>query len=216
MVEGLKSVREVLNSQMQVEMVLATDRVENELAGFQVNFIDQLTLDSLTTLSTNESCIAVVRMPANIPSLDFNKERVIIVLDGVNDPGNLGTIIRTLDWFGYDQIICSLDTVDFYNPKTIAASMGSFSRITPHYLDLNKLFSNSDLPVYAMDMNGDSIDQVSYELPSFVVMGSEAHGIRDYLSHQITKMISIKGSGTAESLNVGIATSILLYELSRR
>ena len=216
MVEGIKSVHEVLKSNLKVEYVLVSERIVDAFEGHDVDIVDQRTLDSLSTLSTNETCIAVVHMPLQQDKFVPAGDKITLVLDGINDPGNLGTIIRTLDWFGYDQVLCSEDSVDFYNPKTIAASMGSFTRVTPYYVNLKSFIESANLPVYGMEMNGQSIQSTLFKVPSLVIMGSESHGIREYLTSSITQSITIPGSaGRAESLNVGIAASMLLYELSR-
>jgi TrmH family RNA methyltransferase len=215
LVEGFKSVQEVLNSDMKVEAIYATDRIKGQLITEQVIWVDQEMLNNMSTLSSNETCLAVVSMPEE--QIDFvpSTDRITLVLDGINDPGNLGTIVRTLDWFGYDQVVCSEDSVDFFNPKSIVASMGSFTRVKPYYANIEELLKAHSLPVYGMEMNGQSLVTATIEPPAFVVMGSESHGIRkpvaDFLDHSIT----IDRKGKAESLNVGLATGILLYELSR-
>jgi len=138
---------------------------------------------------------------------------ITLVLDDVNDPGNLGTIIRMCDWFGVTQIICSKNTVDCYNPKVVQSAMGSLFRVNITYLDLTTYLTNIDTPIYGGYMN--SVDVKGQEFPkqAHLIMGNEANGISESISKYITNKVSIKNIGkNAESLNVAVATSILLHE----
>ena len=134
-------------------------------------------------------------------------------LDGVGDPGNLGTIIRTLDWFGYNELICSRDCAEFYHPKVIASTMGSFTRVNVKYEDMNEYLSSVKVPIFAADMEGNSIHQSSIPKPSIILMGSESNGVSSACKKYVTDYISIPRVGLAESLNVGVATGIIASHL---
>ena len=141
----------------------------------------------------------------------------ILILDQVADPGNLGTIIRICDWFGIKHIIGSLDTVDCYNPKVVQASMGSLARVECHYLDLNAFLSSEQRPVYGTYLTGTSIYNTNLPEDALLVMGSEANGISDKVSSFIDHKITIprKASNGPESLNVAIATALILGQIAR-
>ena len=141
----------------------------------------------------------------------------ILILDQVADPGNLGTIIRICDWFGIKHIIGSLDTVDCYNPKVVQASMGSLARVECHYLDLNAFLSSDQRPVYGTYLTGTSIYNTNLPEDALLVMGSEANGISDKVSSFIDHKITIprKASNGPESLNVAIATALILGQIAR-
>jgi TrmH family RNA methyltransferase len=215
LVEGDKSIKEVLASDMKVDMVLIGERSDIAWEGDTYR-IDQKTLESVSSLSSNENSLAVVQMPEEVDVNQLDLSGVNIILDGINDPGNLGTIIRTLDWFGYQTVFCTKDTVDFYNPKTIAATMGSFTRIIPYYIDVTELIRSSGFPVYGMQMSGSPLNEIDLVTPSYIIMGSESHGIRPPLSNLIDHSVTIPGIGQAESLNVAVATGMLLYEIATR
>jgi TrmH family RNA methyltransferase len=149
---------------------------------------------------------------------------VTVLLDGIRDPGNMGTIIRICDWFGVNQIICSEDTVDAYNPKVVQASMGSLSRLQPYYTDLkNYLDENkkdSKINVYGASLHGESIYKMEMQLPCFLLIGNESEGIREYLHHEIDFHITIasnkKDVNGPESLNAAVATGIICSEIFRQ
>jgi TrmH family RNA methyltransferase len=139
----------------------------------------------------------------------------MIILDGIQDPGNLGTIIRTADWFGFDQIVCSENTVDRYNQKAIQASMGSIFRVQVTYENLPKFMSRLKCDIHGALLQGSDLNTISSTDMKAVVLGSEGQGISEEVLPFITHPISIKGSGNAESLNVGIAAGIFLHHWSR-
>jgi TrmH family RNA methyltransferase len=214
-VEGIKSVNEVISEDWDVEMLLTTAQSRSQLLDHRsIEIVDAGVLKSIAQLRTNEDCLAVVHMKPEPKNLKITDSKPNIVLDGIQDPGNFGTIIRSLDWFGYQHVICSSDTVDFYNTKTVAATMGSFTRIVPHYVDLGELLRENPLPVYGMDMNGNALVDTEFKSPCFIILGNEAQGIRNQTAGFISHHISIPGSGNAESLNVSIANGILLYHLA--
>jgi TrmH family RNA methyltransferase len=211
LVEGLKNVNELLKSSYQIDKILVSSRYKDKIDHAKAIEVKEKDLDYVSSLKSNSSCVAVVRKP-HPSALDFSKH--IVVLDGVSDPGNLGTIIRTMDWFGFSQLVCSDDSAEFYNPKTIASTMGSFTRIIPLYLPLDDFFKQNTNPTYGMLLDGQTISGLDTKSPSVFVMGSESHGIRKEFISRIDHPITIPGNGKAESLNVAIATAILLHHLS--
>ena len=212
LVEGVKNVKELLASDFEVAYVLCTNEYEHVFPDFPATVLSRQQLEAASTLSTNNSCIAVAKVKS-FDEDDVNTSDHIIVLDAVRDPGNLGTILRSLDWFGFSQVVCSEDCADFYNPKTIAATMGSFGRVKSIYTDLAKFLASASMTRFALTMDGEPLTTATIRQPSIFVLGSESSGIRtDTLDHTDSRL-SIPGSGAAESLNVAMATSILLYAL---
>ena len=136
-----------------------------------------------------------------------------MVLDGIKDPGNLGTLIRTADWFGISTIICSQDTVNAYNEKVVQASMGSIIRVDIQYRDLNEYLRETKLPVYGTLLNGNNIYNESLIKDANYILGNEGNGIRPNTANYITNAITIPGTGGAESLNVAIAGAIVMSEI---
>lgn len=215
LVEGIKSVKEVLASDMKVDHVLVTEDFASQITHENREIVGKNELKEVSNLSTNESCIAVVSM--HVTDHRILDKEICIYLDGITDPGNLGTIVRSLDWFGYNQVFCSLDTVDYYNSKTVMATMGSFTRIKPTYIDLSELANElKGSRLYGMSLEGTPIRKVQIEAPAIIIMGSESHGIRKETDQLLDERISIPGKGRAESLNVAMATTLILYDLSIR
>jgi RNA methyltransferase, TrmH family len=221
LIEGRKNVLELLNSSFDIEMLLVTETFMQshgqELSGLasdKVFIAKAKDLEDIGTFQSNQECLAVAKMfPRSIDQLSYDDH--IVVLDGVSDPGNLGTIIRTLDWFGFKQVVCSQNCTEFYNPKVISSTMGSFARVEVYYTDLVPLFQSMKRPIIGAVLEGKSPEMVSFDQPSFLVMGSESHGISDEVMPLLTEKVTIPSFGNAESLNVGIATGILAYLLRR-
>ncbi|GAM73011.1 tRNA (guanosine(18)-2'-O)-methyltransferase [Vibrio ishigakensis] len=140
----------------------------------------------------------------------------MIALDGVSDPGNLGTIIRVADWYGIKHIVASTDCADPYNPKTISATMGSFGRVTVTQLDLPSYLEQSNLPVYGAFLEGESTHSKTFSAEGILLMGSESHGVREEAAKFVTDKITIPAFGGAESLNVAMATGIILDNIKRQ
>ncbi|MCZ4293087.1 RNA methyltransferase [Vibrio sinaloensis] len=217
LVQGEKNVLELVNSTLLVKHVFATSEFlaqhSQELGGFECI---EASLDDLTkasTLVSNNAAIAVVE----IPSVEVPKAQgLMIALDGVSDPGNLGTIIRVADWYGIKHIIASTDCADPYNPKTISATMGSFGRVTVSQLDLPEYLEQAKLPVYGAFLEGESVHKTEFAAQGILLMGSESHGIREQAAKYVTDKITIPAFGGAESLNVAMATGIILDNLRRQ
>ena len=178
------------------------------------NLISEKEASRLSKLKTHSSVLAVARIPK--PKIDNTYRRLIMYLDNIKDPGNLGSIIRTLDWFGYTELFCSEETVDSFNPKVVMASMGSVFRVKVHYLAFEKLFEiYPDHTSYATCLNGKNINNVKIQRPSIIVMGNESNGIDKDIITRCSEKISINGKGKAESLNVSTACGILIHEYQR-
>lgn len=218
-IEGKKNVLEVINSGYTIRLLLATSEFINENVLpesinketlFEVNSVQ---LQDLGTFTTNNDCLAVAEMKEFSIS-DLDPGQIFIALDGVKDPGNLGTIIRTMDWFGLNQLICSPNTAEWYNPKVINATMGSFTRVRCVYTDLKQFIETSSLPAFGADLSGIPLDEWHATKPYIVVMGSESHGISENVASVLRARISIPRKGEAESLNVAIATGIICHHLT--
>jgi len=201
-VEGEKVVEELIASNFRVQSVYSTVPFSS------AELISEKELRKLSALKNPNKVIAV----AQTMSYDVEHGTSSILLDGVSDPGNLGTLIRIADWFGVTQIICSSSVADCYNPKVVQAAMGSLFRIKVIYTDLVEFVSESVLPTYSAVMDGEGPDTVSG--PFNLIMGSESHGIRDELVQLSDQSITIPRTGAAESLNVSVAAGILLDRLT--
>jgi TrmH family RNA methyltransferase len=143
-----------------------------------------------------------------------NPNEFVIVLDDIRDPGNLGTIIRTADWYGIHSIVASEETTDFYNPKVIASTMGSFCRVNVFYTDLSSYLSAQKGPVYGTFLNGKDVHALGEKPGGFIVIGNESNGISPAVEKLVTHRITIPRRGGAESLNAAIATAIVLDNLT--
>lgn len=219
LVEGAKGVEEVLDSSFQVESLIGTNEYLSSLSKAQKDKAKEVLeakendLLQIGTFKSNKTAIAVVRVKESV-ALSSITDKLILALDSVNDPGNLGTIIRIADWYGIQTIVCSHDTADVYNPKVINSTMGSFTRINLIYTDLKAYLSESGKKVYGALLEGKSI----YSTPlgeGIVLMGSESHGISNELRPLVTNPVKIPGRGGAESLNVAVATAVVLDNFFR-
>lgn len=216
LVEGAKSVQEVLQSDFQTELVVATEAFYKENAHLTdnqrtpVEIVSATELERAGTLESNNAALAVVRTKENRPLLAGPNE-IALILDDIRDPGNLGTILRIADWYGIRKILCSETTADVYNPKVISASKGSFSRVNWWYGDVVQLLSHSPTSaVYGAFLDGEDVHTLSFGSSGYLVMGNESNGIRPEVGQYVTQRVTIPRYGDAESLNVGIATAVLL------
>lgn len=213
--EGEKLVLELLNAGFTLVQLFAADPVFSAIDVPQKQWAGAEELRKLSALQTAPNCLAVFEMPVT-PT--FVADGLIVALDSVRDPGNLGTIIRLCDWFGVSQLLCSADCVDVYNPKVVQATMGSLSRVAVHYVDLPKVLADVDLPVLGTFMQGENVYSTVLPSRGVLVLGNEANGISDNIAGLVTKKLSIPRFGAlqkAESLNVATATAILLSEFRR-
>lgn len=168
--------------------------------------VDNLTIAQLAASKNPQGIVALV----DYPEQNFRDEDFILVLDNIQDPGNFGTIVRTAAWFGCNQIVCSLNSVDFCNPKVVQASMGSIFDVNIHYDDLPTFLEKQNRPVYGALLTGVSLLQTRLEVPSILIMGNEGNGISNEVQAYITKPLCIPKYGVGESLNVATATAIFL------
>jgi RNA methyltransferase, TrmH family len=218
-VEGAKSVTELIQSDFQLTLLAATSSFINQhgdsLARKEVEVISvsEQELTAAGTLQTNDSAIAIAKMKPNQPPV-LTSKNYALVLDDIRDPGNLGTIIRTADWYGIRAIIASESTADFYNPKTISASMGSFLRVGVFYTSLPEYLRSAPL-VYGTFLKGTTIHELSFAEGGFIVIGNESNGISPEVERLVHQKIMIPRFGAAESLNAGVATAVVLDNLRR-
>lgn len=211
-VEGIKGINEFLSSEYELEQLYATETV------FSVEYtkITKTELQKISTLKSPNKALAVFRMPAlTKPKL----HGLILGLDDLRDPGNLGTIIRLCDWYGVNHIICSQSTVDCYNPKVVQATMGSLTRVNLHYQDLNKFLEEYKFDICGTFLKGDNIYKEHLPENTVIIMGNEANGISSDIERLVNKRLNIPQFGIekeTESLNVAAATAIVLSEFRRR
>lgn len=213
-VEGAKRVCELQDTDFEIVQVFCTQKYANLFSNFNssLEIISESELQSISSLENNFSGLALVKIKQNIDKV-INPEELTLFLDGIQDPGNLGTIIRTADWFGIKNIFCSENSVDLYNPKVISATMGSFARVSVIHTNLAFLLkeqNSSNLPVYGAFLDGKSSKNIESKT-GILVMGNESNGISAEIEKFCTHRISIPQIGKAESLNVGVATGILLF-----
>ena len=172
--------------------------------------VNEEELQKISQLSTANQVLAVVKKMVELPAIDM-VGKIILALDTIQDPGNLGTIVRIADWFGIEQIVCSHACADMYNPKTVQSTMGSIARVKFHYTDLAAWLSlQQDIQIYGADLEGQNISKVSRPHEAILVIGNESKGISDEVKARITKRITIPRVGKAESLNAAVATGIIL------
>lgn len=219
-VEGLKSILEFANSNYIIDSVFYTENLMPKLSNLSRNIkFHELSFEELSkisVLSTPQAILALVKIPELVELNTAKlKNSFHIALDGVQDPGNLGTIIRTADWFGLNTIICSNDTAEVYNPKVVQASMGSLARMTIIYTELAEFLNSSNLPVFGALLDGKSIYETDFGKEGIILLGNEGNGIRPELLQQIKYPVTIPRFGKAESLNVAISASIFCSEIRR-
>ena len=222
--EGPKVVND-LRISIRPRLIIATADwlKDNHVKNIETFTVTEDELRKISFLQHPQQVLAVFPLPKEEGIEDgVQCDKLYIALDGVQDPGNLGTIIRIADWFGIDTIFCSHDTVDVYNPKVVQATMGSIARVKIKYVDLAKLIKSlpKDYPVYGTLLNGSNIYQHKLTPTGLIVMGNEGNGIspqiRQLVNHQLLIPSYPEGQPTAESLNVAIATAITCSEFRRR
>lgn len=224
LVEGERVVAELLTSAWEVESLYASEDFLARYRGlldhavFPIIECSPEALSGVSTLTSNNAAVAVVRMPEQRTDAPFQTGSWTLALDDVNDPGNLGSLLRIADWYGIKQIVCSPETVELYNPKVIAASMGSFLRVHVHVEPLSAFFDRlpSDIPILGAMLEGDSVHTLAPSSTGGVLLlGSEAHGVSSALLPRITQKVTIPSFGGAESLNVSVAAAIICDNLAR-
>ncbi|WP_264548288.1 TrmH family RNA methyltransferase [Flavobacterium sp. N2820] len=214
-VEGVKGVQELLDSNFELHELFTTKSDFMAIDTSKVHTITESELRKISVLTTPNSCLAVFRIPK---AISYEQKGLIIALDDVRDPGNLGTIIRLCDWFGVKTLFCSEESVDVYNPKVVQATMGSISRVNVVYGNLEQFLTDAKLPIFGTFMDGASIYKEKLPTEGIIVMGNEANGISKPIENLVSKRIAIPRFGdlqATESLNVATATAIILSEFKR-
>ena len=214
-VEGKKSVYEFINSKFVLHKLFSID-----ISEFSINNVVQLSqseLEKISFLSNPDDHLAIFKIPNEKP---LNKNNLLVGLESINDPGNLGTIIRTCEWFGVEDIVCSLDSVDCYNPKVVQSAMGSLSRVNITYLDLENFLNSESLNRFGTFINGESVYENKISTDNgIVVFGNEANGISSNLRSLIDVELTIprfNNKSYPESLNLSNSLGIILSEFSRK
>ena len=213
--EGIKGIHELLESNFELVHLYTTQNDFDEVSNDKKVIINEQELKKITALATPNTCLAVFKIPNE---KKITESGLILALDSIRDPGNLGTILRLCDWFGIDQIICSKETVDIYNPKVVQATMGSLARVNVNYIDLVPFISQTNLLVFGTFMDGSNIYKTDLPQDGIIVMGNEANGISPEIEKLIKNRLAIPRFGMlqkTESLNVANATAIVLSEFRR-
>lgn len=232
LVEGEKTVEDLLLSDWRIRMICTTDTISQSLKSLisekfsgEHLLVSSDDMDKISPQTAPQGVLAIVHQREYRFDITELKDQLILVLDDVQDPGNLGTIIRIADWFGIRHVICSTRTVECYNPKVVQASMGSLFRTSFYYMELEELFSINketiSLPVFGTMMNGKNIFSTDLSDKGFILLGNEANGINKESEQYITQAISIPSFSTStnkgpDSLNVAIAAGIVCAEFKRR
>jgi len=213
--EGPKVIKELLKAGFYLEYFFSTQTAFPEVSSSVINLVSESELKKISALTTPNECLAIFRIPEQ---KKVDESGLIVALDDIRDPGNLGTIIRLCDWFGIKELVCSEETADLYNPKVVQATMGSISRVNINYLNLENFISNTKLAVFGTFMEGKNIYKSDLPQHGIIVMGNEANGISPKIENLVKNKISIPRFGDlqqTESLNVATATAIILSEFKR-
>lgn len=213
--EGKKVVQELFHSDFELVQLYSVSDLNSEIPVEKITLISDNELKRISALTTPNECLGLFKIPK---SKKIEDKGIIVALDDIRDPGNLGTIIRLCDWFGIKQLICSETTVDVFNPKVVQATMGSLTRVAVVYVDLVEALKKTKLPVYGTFMDGESLYTINKEHEAIIVMGNESNGISSKVQELIQRRITIPRFGTlqkTESLNVATATAITLSEFCR-
>ena len=220
LVEGYKSVEMLCSSDFEVEEIFATENAlqDNDLwlKTHSPTLITAEEMSRISTMQTAPELLAIAQQRQSLP--DIPADRPVLALDHISDPGNLGTIVRTADWFGIRHIVCSPDCVEFYNPKTIQATMGSFAHVCVHKSPLATFLEqeSSRRRILGTFLNGENIGQFNFQSSDIVVIGNESNGISPEVAATVTNRITIpsaaQGCDTAESLNAAVAAAVVMYQ----
>lgn len=217
LVEGEKTVNELLNADWAVDKIIATQHYSppSAFAG-ELIYTTENELKQIATQQQPDKVIAIATIPLR-SNIEIENNQLYLIGDTINDPGNLGTMIRIANWFGISAVFLSKDSVDAYNPKVVSAAKGALFKVKIYYTDIEKLLKdNHTMPIYGTFMNGENIYSTPLSANGFIVMGNEANGISAAVAAAITTKIAIPSFGDAESLNVAVATGIILSEFKRR
>ena len=221
--EGSKLIFDLIQH-MQCQLLVITEGVKDDLSAFEAEetiIATRAEIKKASHLATPPDAIAVFYQTQQDFTQTDLSHKLSLILDGVQDPGNLGTIIRIADWFGIENILCSYDTADVYNTKTVQATMGALSRVNIHYTNIIDLLTHySNLAIYGTFLDGENIYTEPLTSEGFIVMGNEGKGIRPEIEKMITNRLYIPNfstnNTTSESLNVAVATAVVCSEFRRR
>ncbi len=220
-IEGEKLVTEALLESVYPDLIIATPewlaqnagRIPEQVGIAEASMRD---IEKISSLSTPQPVMALVKKR----TVDISELQVrghwLLALDGIQDPGNFGTLLRTADWFGVHGVVCSADTVELYNPKVVQSTMGSIFRMPVVYTDLADWLSALPVHRYAAVLQGDTLNGRHFSQEGVLVIGSESHGITPEVLAACDQTVTIAGYGRSESLNAGIAAGILMYEITRK
>lgn len=211
----------IRNTGLTVEIFAGSEWIENhsvDISSLTTNEVSEKEMAKITALKSPSEVLAVFKMPEiDLPDFDPNTSGLVLLLDDIKDPGNMGTIIRTADWFGVKNIVCSTPTVDAFNPKVVQATMGSLARVNVSYRNLSTwLETVKGANIYGAVLDGEDVSVIDKPSSSILIIGSEAHGISIEVLRFVNFPLTIPRSsvGGAESLNAAVATSIILYSFS--
>lgn len=226
LVEGPRLVEEALNSKYQVQKIFSTAQwlAPTGLLLPETETLTQKELEQVSALHTPNKVIAVVGIPDHKPLTEVPSSGLHLMIDQVSDPGNLGTILRIADWFGFGKVVCSPETVELFNPKVVQSTMGSLFRMDVTYQSLSGLLirnaETAKLPVFASVLDGRSVYESDLSDSGWIILGNESRGIQPVLKPFVTESILIpsfsRGGIHAESLNVAVAAGILCAEFRRQ
>jgi TrmH family RNA methyltransferase len=223
-IEGPKIVEEfLLNRPELINEIFTLDtwlqgakRLLSSLSPEKVITVSEMELEKISGLSTPNQVLALVQKPDQ-PTVPDLRNRITLVLDNIQDPGNLGTIIRTADWFGINQIVCSKESAELYNPKVIQSTMGSILRVDVIYADLDQWIKKvHDIPIYCTALNGKNLNEIGPVKEGLLIIGNESKGVRPSIIHAATEKITIPRFGGAESLNAAVAAGIVMAQVCRK
>lgn len=219
LVQGSKMVLEALAGPFTCAHLFATEEAARRLALRQAAILPKHELERLGTMESGNEVIAVMEIPTHEPLRSVEADELVLALDGISDPGNLGTILRIADWFGVRRVMCSAESVDVYNPKCVQASMGAIFRVETHYVDLPPMLSllrSEGAALHLASMEGETIFRMRLSRPVVLVLGSESHGVSEGVRELGATAVAVPRVGAAESLNVAMAASALCMEYTRQ
>jgi TrmH family RNA methyltransferase len=219
MVQGVKMVAEALGSPLERVALFATEEAALRLRAHDAVVLPPHELERMGTLESGNEVVAVMRMPVHAPIQHVDTDELVLALDGIADPGNLGTILRIADWFGIRRVLCSADSVDAYNPKCVQASMGAIFRVQTHYAELPGLLGglrDGGAALHIASMEGQEVFGMELKRPVVLVLGNESHGVSQAVRDLQGTLVSVPRVGAAESLNVAMAASALCMEYTRQ
>lgn len=222
--EGAKTISELIDNEIEALFIATSNPQHNFNISPNTELIvtEQQYIAKASLLKTPQQEIAVFKQPNTNEQFKLKPDKLILALDDVQDPGNLGTIIRLANWFGVETILCSPQTADCYNPKVIQATMGAIGGVSIHYIDLDEILieaSKKKIPIYGTFLDGENIYAQAIQPTGVIVMGNEGNGISDRIAQIVNRRLLIPdfaSSHKVESLNVSIATAIVLSEFRRR